>query len=77
MRWIKNDVYLVRVVDDNGNELPRGSLGNLVVKLPLPLGTFLTLWEDEERFLNTYFQRYKVQLWAVFFYDLYSWLVFA
>jgi len=52
----------VRVVDDNGDELPRGELGNLVVKLPLPLGTFLTLWEDEERFLNTYFQRYKVIL---------------
>ena len=50
----------MRVVDDFGNELPRGKLGNLVAKLPLPLGTFLTLWQDDERFVNTYFTKYEV-----------------
>lgn len=33
--------YDLRVLDDDGNELPRGKMGNLVAKLPLPPGTLL------------------------------------
>ncbi|XP_076804951.1 acyl-CoA synthetase short-chain family member 3, mitochondrial-like isoform X1 [Clavelina lepadiformis] len=49
----------LRIVDDNGSEVPRGQLGNIVVKLPLPLGSFLTLWENDDRFRNAYFTKYK------------------
>nr|XP_018671713.1 acyl-CoA synthetase short-chain family member 3, mitochondrial isoform X2 [Ciona intestinalis] len=49
----------LRVVDDDGNEVERGTLGNIVAKLPLPLGTFQTLWNNDERFRNTYFTKYE------------------
>ena len=42
--------YDVRVLDDAGHEVPRGTLGNVVVKLPLPPGCLPTLWNADERF---------------------------
>jgi len=30
--------YDVRALDDDGRELPRGQIGNIVIKLPLPPG---------------------------------------
>jgi propionyl-CoA synthetase len=46
--------YDVRVVNNNGEELPPGVEGNIVVKLPLPPGTLATLWRNEDRFLSSY-----------------------
>ncbi|MGF7006695.1 propionyl-CoA synthetase [Aminobacter sp. BE322] len=46
--------YDVRVLDDAGHELERGTLGNVVVKLPLPPGCLPTLWNADERFFNAY-----------------------
>ena len=46
--------YDVRVLDDEGNEVPAGTEGNIVVKLPLPPGTLTTLWRNDERFLKSY-----------------------
>lgn len=45
----------VRVVDLQNHEVNRGDIGALVVKLPLPPGTFPTLWNADERFLDSYF----------------------
>ena len=50
----------MRVVDDKGVEIGDGELGNLVAKLPLAPGAFTTLYGDDERYLNTYFKRFKV-----------------
>jgi propionyl-CoA synthetase len=44
----------VRVLDENGAEMGEGGLGALVIKLPLPPGTFPTLWQAKERFFETY-----------------------
>ncbi|MEO5325458.1 propionyl-CoA synthetase [Mesorhizobium sp. CC13] len=46
--------YDVRVLDDAGHEVSRGTLGNVVVKLPLPPGCLPTLWNADERFFNAY-----------------------
>ncbi len=46
--------YDVRVVDDAGHEVAHGTLGNVVVKLPLPPGCLPTLWKAEERFFSAY-----------------------
>ncbi len=46
--------YDVRVVGNDGEELPAGEEGNIVIKLPLPPGTLATLWRNEDRFLSSY-----------------------
>jgi propionyl-CoA synthetase len=44
----------LRVVDEDGTERPRGEIGPLVVKLPLPPGSSPTLWNADERFREAY-----------------------
>ncbi|MBE1204888.1 propionyl-CoA synthetase [Aminobacter carboxidus] len=46
--------YDVRVLDDAGHEVGRSTLGNVVIKLPLPPGCLPTLWHADERFFNAY-----------------------
>ena len=42
--------YEVKVLDDEGHPVPRGTLGNIVVKLPLPPGCLVSFWNADERF---------------------------
>ncbi|MEA2002891.1 MAG: propionyl-CoA synthetase [Actinomycetota bacterium] len=44
----------VRVVDSEGNELPAGTIGEIVIKLPLPPGALPTLWSNDEGFIQSY-----------------------
>ncbi len=46
--------YDVQILGDDGHELPAGELGAVAVKLPLPPGTFPTLWNAEARFRKSY-----------------------
>jgi propionyl-CoA synthetase len=46
--------YDVRIVDDANNELPAGTMGSIVIKLPLPPGCLPTLWQQDDRFVETY-----------------------
>jgi len=48
----------VRIVDESGSEMPQGGHGAIVIKLPLPPGCLLSLWEDDEAFLKSYFEEY-------------------
>lgn len=48
----------VRVVDDEGKELEKGKMGNIVLKMPLAPTAFRTLWEDEKRFYSGYLKRF-------------------
>ncbi len=48
----------VHVLDEDGNDHPRGELGNVAVRLPLPPGTFLTLWNNREGHREHYLSRY-------------------
>ncbi len=50
--------YDVRIVDDAGHEVPAGTLGNIVVGLPLPPGCFPTLWNAEKRFRESYLDEF-------------------
>lgn len=46
--------YDMKILDDEGHELPAGELGAIVIKLPLPPGTFPTLWNAPDRFKSSY-----------------------
>ncbi len=46
--------YDVQVVDESGTLLPRGEIGNIVVRLPLPPGCLPTLWHNDDRFVSSY-----------------------
>jgi propionyl-CoA synthetase len=46
--------YRVRVVDGQGNDLPPGEDGSIVIGLPLPPGCLPTLWGDDERYVRSY-----------------------
>jgi len=50
--------YDMQVLDDEGNQLPAGELGNIVVKMPLPPGCLPNLWNAEERFKSAYLQEF-------------------
>ena len=45
------------VVDDDGVEVPPGTKGNLVLTRPFPT-LARTVWDDHERYLETYFGRF-------------------
>ncbi|KAF4439835.1 propionyl-CoA synthetase [Fusarium austroafricanum] len=49
----------VRIVDDEGNEVERGAMGNIVLAMPLAPTGFRTLWQDEERFWKGYLKRFE------------------
>jgi propionyl-CoA synthetase len=46
--------YDVRVVDGAGREVPAGTDGSIVLRLPLPPGCLPTLWGDDERYVRSY-----------------------
>ena len=48
----------VRIFDDDGCEVKAGTLGNIVVKEPLPPGAMLTVWRDDARCVDTYFSTF-------------------
>ncbi len=50
--------YDVQVLNESGEQVGAGDIGALVVKLPLPPGTFTTLWNAEDRYVSSYFSRY-------------------
>ncbi len=50
--------YDIRVLDDAGHEVERGTLGNVVVKLPLPAGCLPTLWNADDRFRSAYLEEF-------------------
>ena len=48
----------VRVVDHQSREIKRGEPGVLVIRLPLPPGTLLTLWNADERYVSSYLSQF-------------------
>ena len=48
----------VRVFDEGGHQQKPGTIGSIVVKLPLPPGTFPTLWNADDRFKKAYLETY-------------------
>ena len=50
--------YEVRCLDEEGREVSDGTIGNIVVKLPMPPGCLPTLWQNDQRFVESYLERY-------------------
>ncbi|MEZ5841378.1 MAG: propionyl-CoA synthetase [Hyphomicrobiales bacterium] len=50
--------YDVQVLDDAGHPVKPGTLGNIVVKLPLPPACLPTLWNNDERFKAGYLEEF-------------------
>jgi propionyl-CoA synthetase len=50
--------WSLHVLDESGQPAARGEIGNLCGKLPLPPGTFPTLWNDDARFVESYLARF-------------------
>jgi propionyl-CoA synthetase len=46
--------YDVRIVDEASREMPANKMGSIVVKLPLPPGCLPTLWQQDQRFRESY-----------------------
>jgi len=50
--------YDVRILKSDGKEAKPNEMGDVVVKLPLPPGTFPTLWNADQRYKETYMSNY-------------------
>jgi propionyl-CoA synthetase len=50
--------YDIRIFDDAGAPVPDGQIGSIAIRLPLPPGSLLTLWNADERCREAYFTRY-------------------
>ena len=50
--------YDVRVLDDTGSDVSPGTIGSIVVRLPLPPGNLVTLWNNDRDFVRTYLEIY-------------------
>jgi len=46
--------YVVDVVDEANRKVPAGTMGSIVIKLPMPPGCLPTLWQNDERFKDAY-----------------------
>ena len=51
--------YNVKVLKADKSEAKANEMGDIVVKLPLPPGTFPTLWNADERYKKTYMSNYE------------------
>jgi propionyl-CoA synthetase len=50
--------YDVQVLDEAGEPLPAGAVGNLCVKLPMPPGCGPTLWHNDEGYVSAYLKSF-------------------
>ncbi len=51
--------YDVCVLGPDGTEVPAGQTGEIAVRLPLPPGCLPTLWQDDQRFVDSYLSQYR------------------
>jgi propionyl-CoA synthetase len=50
--------YQVVVMDEEGQVLPRGKEGTIAIKLPLPPGNLTTLWQNDQKYKESYLEHY-------------------
>lgn len=50
--------YDVQCLDEGGKPVAAGTMGAIVLKLPLPPGALPTLWHDDARFRSAYLEAY-------------------
>ncbi|KAK4702650.1 propionyl-CoA synthetase, partial [Phenoliferia sp. Uapishka_3] len=49
----------LRIVDDEGKEIGQGEMGNIVLGTPLPPSALGTVWRNEARYQEAYFDRFR------------------
>ena len=71
--------YDVRILDERGEEVKKGAIGNVAIKLPLPPGCLPTLWQNDDDFklwyLSTYPGYYKTADAGYIDEDNYLWIM--
>jgi len=50
--------YDVRIAGPDGADAPAGETGEIVIRLPLPPGCLPTLWQDDQRFIDSYLSQH-------------------
>ena len=50
--------YAIDIVDEACHPVPNGKIGSIVVKLPLPPANFPTLWQQDDRFKESYLDEF-------------------
>jgi propionyl-CoA synthetase len=50
--------YQLEILDDNGHILPPEKEGIVTIKLPLPPGTITTLWQSDQKYIESYLDSY-------------------
>jgi len=50
--------YDIHVLDEHGDELPPSKTGTIAIRLPLPPGCLMTLWNNDRDFVRTYLSEY-------------------
>ncbi|ASR43866.1 propionate--CoA ligase [Xanthomonas citri pv. mangiferaeindicae] len=57
--------YDLRVIDEaTGERVPPGTKGVLVIQPPLPPGCMTTVWNDDARFVSSYFSHFKALVYS-------------
>jgi len=51
--------YAIEILDDDGHQSAPGTLGNVVIRLPMPPGALPTLWNADDRFFSSYLHDFK------------------
>jgi propionyl-CoA synthetase len=51
--------YDVQILSEDGNEMPTGEMGNIVIKLPMPPSCLPSLWGNDQRFIDAYLTKYE------------------
>lgn len=51
--------YLVEILDKDGRPMEPGSMGTIALRLPLPPGAAVTLWNADGRFRESYLAKYQ------------------
>ena len=50
--------YDLQVLDQDGQPVAADTIGNIAIRLPLPPGTLLTMWNNEQGYRDHYLSRY-------------------
>jgi propionyl-CoA synthetase len=50
--------YAIDIVDERCKKIPANKIGSIVVKLPLPPACFPTLWQQDDRFKESYLSEF-------------------
>ncbi len=50
--------FNLQVLDEQGKPLSAGEMGKMALKLPLPPGCLLTLWNNDQEYINSYLSVY-------------------